>query len=74
MSLQSARPVHYSLGNGANVEDALYENDVKDVACMEDICNKKGLVMRGQIGRRGDRASGPLALDLPHVRPPRQHA
>ena len=30
--------------------------------------------MRGRIGRRGDRAIGPLALDLPHVRPTLRHA
>ena len=41
LNLQSAGPVQYSLGTGANVEDALYMGDVKDVACTFKTCNKR---------------------------------
>ena len=41
LNLQSAGPVQYSLGTGANVEDALYIGDVKDVACTFKTCNKR---------------------------------
>ena len=76
--LQSVEPVQYMLGNGAvhvnGEQKALYYTgeSVKDVACMES--NLKGLVMRGRIGRRGDWATGPLVLDLPHVHPHKRHA
>ena len=41
LSQQSVGPVHYSLGTGANVEDALYIEDVNDVACTDQSCNKR---------------------------------
>ena len=41
LSLQSARHVQYSLGTGAIVEDALYEEDVNDVDCTDRTCNKR---------------------------------
>ena len=41
LKLQSVGPVHYSLGIGAVFNDALYYNDVNDVACTESICNKR---------------------------------
>ena len=61
LSLQSAGPVHYSLGTGACGDDALYTVDVEDVACTLNIVTK-GLVMRGRRGRRGDRAIRPLGV------------
>ena len=41
LNLQSVGPVHYSLGTGAVFDDALYYNDVNDVACTGSICNKR---------------------------------
>ena len=41
MNLQSVGHVHYLLGTGASDDDALYSNDVNDVACTEDPCNKR---------------------------------
>ena len=41
LSLQSAGPVHYMLGTGDVVGDAMYEKDVKDVACAFKSCNKR---------------------------------
>ena len=41
LKLQSVGPVHYSLGIGAVFDDALYYNDVNDVACTDSICNKR---------------------------------
>ena len=40
---QSVGPVHSLLNNGVNVDggETLYENDVKDVACMDFKCNKR---------------------------------
>ena len=38
---QSVEPVHYSLGTGANGGDALYDQNVYDVACTESSCNKR---------------------------------
>ena len=41
LSLQSAGLVHYTLGTGAIVADAMYEKDVYDVDCMDRNCNKR---------------------------------
>ena len=41
LSLQSAGPVHYTLGIGASGDDALYSMDVEDVACTFKTCNKR---------------------------------
>ena len=41
LNLQSVGPVHYSLGTGAVLDDALYDNDVNDVACTNEKCNKR---------------------------------
>ena len=41
LSLQSAGPVHYTLGTGAIGDDALYTVDVEDVACTLNNCNKR---------------------------------
>ena len=41
LSLQSAGPVRYTLGTGVIVGDAMYEKDVKDVACTNNSCNKR---------------------------------
>ena len=38
---QSVEPVHYLLGTGASVDDALYRLGVKDVACTLQNCNKR---------------------------------
>ena len=41
LSLQSAGPVHYTLGTGDIVGDAMYGKDVNDVACTVENCNKR---------------------------------
>ena len=41
LNLLSGGPVHYLLESGAVVDDALYNDDVNDVACMEQKCNKR---------------------------------
>ena len=41
LSQQSAGLVHYTLGTGAIVGDAMYEEGVYDVACTDSICNKR---------------------------------
>ena len=41
LNQQSVEPVQYSLGTGANCDDALYTMYVKDVACTESSCNKR---------------------------------
>ena len=41
LNLQSVGHVHYSLGIGASADDALYDKNVKDVACTKNICNKR---------------------------------
>ena len=41
LKLQSVGPVHYSLGTGAVLDDALYDYDVNDMACMKQKCNKR---------------------------------
>ena len=41
LNLQSVGHVHYSLGTGASDDDALYEENVKDVACTLNSCNKR---------------------------------
>ena len=38
---QSGGNVHYLLGTGAIMDDALYYDDVNDVACIEQFCNKR---------------------------------
>ena len=38
---QSGGNVYHLLETGAVVDDALYENDVNDVACTDSICNKR---------------------------------
>ena len=58
--LQSGEPVQYLLGTGANGGDALYDENVYDVACTDfEICNKR-ISCAGRNGRRGDRAIRPL--------------
>ena len=41
LTSQSVGNVHYLLGTGANMNDALYDCDLYDVACMENNCNKR---------------------------------
>ena len=41
LNLLSVGPVHYSLGTGAVLDDALYDYDVNDVACTKLNCNKR---------------------------------
>ena len=60
LNLQSVGHVHYSLGTGASGDDALYDENVKDVVCTIRHLVTRGLAMRGWIGRRGDRAIRPL--------------
>ena len=56
--LQSGGNVHYKLETGSINDDAMYINDVNEVACtLENVT--KGLVVRGRNGRWGDRAIGP---------------
>ena len=41
LNQQSVGHVHYSLGTGAIDDDALYDENVKDVACTSNSCNKR---------------------------------
>ena len=62
LTLQTGEPVHYSLGTSAVGHDALYDENVKDVACTLNICNKRIRQCGGRIGRRGDRFIRPLGV------------
>ena len=41
LTVQTGELVHYSLGIGASDDDALYDENVKDVACTLNFCNKR---------------------------------
>ena len=50
----------------SDIDGALHYSDVREVICTENlICNKR-ISNAGQNGRRGDRAIGPLALEMQH--------
>ena len=60
LRVQSGGPVQLLLESGAVVDDALYISDVNDVACTDDICNKR-ISCAGQewsAGRPGNRPIG----------------
>ena len=63
LSLHSAGPIHYTLGTGAIVGDAMYEKDVYDVACMDSICNKR-ISYAGPERSAGRPGHTPIRRDL----------
>ena len=63
LSLQSAGPVHYTLGTGDIVGDAMYENDVNDVACTVENCNKR-ISYAGPERSAGRPGHTPIRRDL----------
>ena len=60
LELQSGGNVHYELEAGVVVDDALYSTDLNEVACTNEICNKR-ISNAGQewsVGRPGNRPIG----------------
>ena len=60
---QSVGPVQNLLGNGAIFDDALYNMDVNDVACMERKCNKR-ISVAGPERSAGRLGHTPIRHDL----------